>query len=238
MFAPERFPTTRVSLVLAAASEGSQARDAFADLCRIYWRPLYAFIRRRGSNPDEAQDLTQGFLAHLLEAHALRAFRQERGRFRNFLLATLRNFLANQHNAAQAQKRGGGIRLLPLDFAADAEQSFSVEPRDNRTPEKIFERQWALTVVNQATARLRGEYEHSGKGELFRHLHPYLTGDDDTRYRAVAAAIGISENSVKVAVHRLRQRFHEALREEIAATVFEPEEVSDEIRYLMAALRA
>ena len=237
MSAPERFPTTRVSLVFAAASESSQAHDALATLCRIYWRPLYGFIRRYGSDPEQAQDLTQDFVAHLLETSALRAFRPERGRFRTFLLASLRNFLANQQNAARAQKRGGGLQPLPLDLAACAEESYRIEPRDNRTPEKIFERQWALTVVDQATARLREEYQRAGKGELFQQLHPALTGDDDTRYRTLASAIGISENAVKVAVHRLRQRFHEALREEIAATV-RPEEVSDEIRYLMTALRA
>jgi RNA polymerase sigma-70 factor (ECF subfamily) len=207
-------------------------------LCRIYWRPLYGFIRRRGTDPEEAQDLTQGFLAHLLETNGFRAFQQERGRFRNFLLTSLRNFLANQESAARAQKRGGGIPLLPLDFAKDAEPSFHFEPRDHLTPEKIFERQWALTVVDQATARLHDEYQRAGKGELFRQLHPCLTGDDDTRYRTLASAIGISEDALKVAVHRLRQRFHEALREEIAATVLRPEEVSDEIRYLMTALRA
>lgn len=236
---PDRFPTTHVSLVLAAGGTDSQAQDALSSLCRIYWYPLYAFIRRQGHSADEAQDLTQGFVARLLEKKAVREFRQERGRFRSFLLASLQNFLANQRDAARAQKRGGGISPLSLDIATGSgDQRYRLEPRDNLTPERIFEKQWALAVLNQAIGRVREEYEQAKKGEAFRRLQSCLTGDDDRiPYRQLAEELGMSEGAVKVAVHRLRLRFREALREEIAATVMHSDEISDAIRYLMSVLR-
>ncbi|MGH9660417.1 MAG: RNA polymerase sigma factor [Bryobacteraceae bacterium] len=220
------FPTTRLSLVLAAADSD----DALAELLRIYWHPLYAFLRRQGQDHDRAQDLTQGFVAHLLGKGALREFRGERGRFRSFLLASLKNFLANERDRAAAQKRGGGVIASPLDSG--------VEPHDDRTPEKLFEKQWALAVLDRVQARLREEFAQAGKRELFDRLRAYLTGDDiGMPYRELGRELGLSEGAVKVTIHRLRRRFHEVLRDEISLTVTRPGDIGDEIRYLIAAIR-
>ena len=229
MAAPDGFPTTRLSLILAAAgAPGAQSQDALAALCRMYWQPLYAFVRRRGHTADEAQDLTQSFIARLLEKNSLRDFRHERGRFRAFLLGSLKNFLANQRDWARAQKRGGGLPELPLDAA-----------RDDLTPDKVFEKQWALGLLQRVLALLREESVRAGKGDQFDRLKGYLTGDGEgVRYRQLAQELGLSEGAVKVAVHRLRQRFHEALREEVSLTVTRPEEIGDEIRHLIQAIRA
>ena len=214
------FPTTQLSLVLAAA--GSE--PALAELLRIYWPPLYAFVRRQGYGEDDAKDLTQGFVAHLLEHGGLREFQRERGRFRSFLLASLKNFLANQRDRTSAQKRGGGLEPLPLDSG--------IQPRDNLTPERIFEKQWALAVLDRALQRVQNAgIEH------FERLRGYLTGEDDgVRYAQIGRELGMTEGAVKVAVHRLRRRFHEALREEIAMTVTDESQIGEEIRYLLAAL--
>jgi RNA polymerase sigma factor (sigma-70 family) len=225
------FPTTRLSMVQAAAGAPSaKSREALADLCRIYWHPLYDYVRRQGHDADEAQDLTQSFIARLLEKNTLQKFQEQRGRFRSFLLASLKHFLANERDSARAQKRGGGQATVPIDSALD--------PGDNLTPEKAFERQWAMGVLARVLDRLREEFAQAGKSGHFDKLRGHLTGDDDAaRYRDLAREMAMTEGAVKVAVHRLRQRFHEALREEISVTVAHPEDIGDEIRYLMAAIR-
>lgn len=227
-----RFPTTRLSLVLAAVvPEGTKSREALADLCRLYWHPLYAYVRRQGYDSDQAQDLTQSFIARLLEKDALRHFRQERGRFRNFLLASLKHFLSNERDAARAQKRGGGTADVPLDRAP--------EPHDEGTPDKAFARQWALGLIARVMEQVRDECVRSGKAAQFDRLKQCVVGDtQDTSYREIGGELGMSEAAVKVAVHRLRQRFHEALREEILMTVTDEADIGDEIRYLLGALGA
>lgn len=233
------FSTTQWSLVLAAArDEDSRAREALAELCERYWYPIYAQVRRLRRDPDTAQDLTQGFFAHLLEKHALRVAAPERGRFRAFLKASLHNYIANEHHRQNARKRGGGTIRVSLDFD-DAESRFQREQGHDETPEVLFEKAWARTILGRALERLRSEAESSPKArERMRHLEPFLTGPPATHgYRRVAAALNISESSIKVAMHRLRQRFGEALRAEIGETVKSPEEVDNEIRYLIAAAR-
>ena len=228
----DRFPTTRLSMVLAAAApEGTQARDALADLCRLYWHPLYIFVRRQGYDADQAQDLTQSFIARLLEKDALSRFRQERGRFRSFLLASLKHFLSNERDAARSQKRGGGTADVPLDLAP--------EPRDEGSPDKAFERQWALGLIARVLEQVRDECARLGKAEQFDRLKGCVVGDSQrTNYRDLGGELGMSESAVKVAVHRLRQRFHESLRREISMTVTDEAEIGDEIRYLLGVLGA
>jgi RNA polymerase sigma-70 factor (ECF subfamily) len=224
------FPTTRLSLVLAAsADETAKARTAMAELCRIYWRPLYLYVRRQGHDATAAEDLTQSFITRLIEKDALGRFRQERGRFRNFLLGSLKNFLANERDSALAQKRGGGVTMLPLEQAANA--------KDSSTPDRLFERQWALEVLGRALDSVRNESAADGKAFQFERLKPFLTGSGELqRYRDLGIELNMSEAAVKVTVHRLRQRFHEALRHEISMTVTDDSVIGDEIRYLLAAL--
>ena len=225
------FPTTRLSLVLAAARKAdAKSEEALAELCRIYWHPLYTFVRRSGYGHEEAQDLTQSFIARMLEKDVLSEFQQVRGRFRSFLLASLKNFLANERDAERRLKRGGGGERLPIS---------QIEPADDSTPERIFEKQWALALVNRVLSQLQEEFERERKGERFETLRGCLTGDDaHLPYRQIARQLETSEGAVKVAIHRLRRRFHEALREEISMTLTEGREISEEIRYLLAALQS
>ena len=220
------FPTTRISLI--AAAQGP-SREALAELCQIYWRPLFVFVKHSGYGEDDARDLTQGFIARMIEKDVLRHFSAERGRFRSFLLASLKHFLLNQHDAAHALKRGGGAEHIPIEDAPAVP--------DAHTPERHFERQWALGLLARVTERLRQEAEASAKLGQFERLKDCLTGDS-APYAALAAEWGSSEGAVKSAVHRLRQRYKEVLREEVSRTVATPEEVGDEIRYLFAAVRA
>jgi RNA polymerase sigma-70 factor (ECF subfamily) len=231
------FATTRWSLVAAAREGGSPpARAALAELCRAYWYPVYAFVRRQGNGHDTAQDLTQEFFARLLEKDALAAVDPARGRFRSFLLASCRNFLANCRDHDHALKRGGGRPTLPLDFG-DADGRYGREPAHADTPERLFERRWALALLDRVLGRLSDEYAASGKAALFQRLRPYLTGDaSGDPYAAAATDLGTNEGAVKVAVHRLRQRYRDTLRDEIAQTLADPAEVDDEIRALFAAL--
>ena len=234
-----RFASTRWSLVVAAGQGTSpESQEALATLCRVYWYPLYAYARCRLPSVEDAQDLTQEFFARLLEKDYLRAADPGRGKFRSFLLTAFKHFLAKERDRAHAQKRGGGRHPLPLDFQA-GEHRYCLEPADHATPETIYERRWALTLLEQTLARLRQEFVSADKGKLFDCLKRTLTGDDPPRpYALLAEELGISQQAVKVAVHRLRRRYQELLRAEIAQTVASAEEVDDELRDLFAAVRA
>ena len=225
-------------MVLAAGKGASPDADAaLASLCQTYWYPLYAFVRRLGHQPADAQDLTQEFFARLLEKQYLRAADPERGRFRSFLLSAVKHFLSKERDRAKAHKRGGGRKVLPLDFEA-GESRYSLEPTHEITAEKVYERRWALTLLDQVFARLRDEFDRAGKRNEFDRLKVYLTGGAATlSYRDVAAELGMTEGAVKVAVHRLRRRYRDLVREEIAQTVAGPEDVDEELRHLFAALR-
>ncbi len=229
--------TTRWSVVLAAGRTSQPAaREAMATLCGLYWQPLYAFIRRRGSSPEQAEDMTQAFLAHVIEKESLRHVDPGKGRFRAFLLTSLKNFLSDERSKETALKRGGGLAPVSLD-AEKAEGRYRLEPADEATPERLFERQWALTVIEQAMASLRERYSGSGKKSHFDEMKIFLSGEKrPVPYAEVARRLGISELAVKVAVHRLRKRFRDALREEIAQTVASPEQIDSELRALYSAL--
>ena len=233
-----QFVTTHWTLVLAARNESSpDARQALEELCRMYWYPLYAFLRRQGYDSDKAQDLTQGFFARLLEKHYLDDVRPERGRFRTFLLTSLKHFTLNEHDREQAIKRGRGVRVVPLEIET-AEGLYALEPRDDVTPESLFERRWALTLLDQALARVRREYVEAGKETLFDQLRPYLVREDDARaYTELGPELGMSEGAIRVAVHRLRRRFAAVLRAQIANTVSSDQEIEAELEYLLAVVR-
>ncbi|HEY1859313.1 MAG TPA: sigma-70 family RNA polymerase sigma factor [Gemmataceae bacterium] len=232
-----QFVTTHWSVVLAAGDrESAVARAALADLCAAYWHPLYAFVRRLGYNAEQSQDLTQEFFTRLLEKDYLKAVDRERGKFRTFLLASFRHFLANEYDRATAQKRGGGKAILSLDFRASEERN-RMEPAHALTAEKLYERRWALALLEQALARLRREFASSGRGDLFEALKVFLTGEKaNVSHEQLARRLGMSEGAITVAVHRLRQRYREVLREEIGRTVNDPAEIDGEIRDLFAAL--
>lgn len=231
------FVTTHWSVVLTAGrNDTTRARDALARLCQTYWFPLYAYVRRRGHSPEDAQDLTQEFFARLLEKSWVGDADQTKGRFRSFLLMAMQRFLADEWDKVRAQKRGGAVPLVPLQCDT-AETRYGVDPADPATPERSFERRWALTLLEEVLNRLRKEYETEGKGSLFAALHPCLVGERTAQpYAELAAELGVSESSVKSAVHRLRQRYRQLLREEIAQTVNDPTEVDEELRHLFAAL--
>jgi RNA polymerase sigma-70 factor (ECF subfamily) len=233
---PSEFATTHWSLVLAARDRAEPGADeALAGLCSLYWYPLYAYVRRRGHGADEAHDLTQEFFARLLEKDFLAGVDRGKGKFRAFLLTSCNHFLANERDRVRAKKRGGGRAILSLS-AADAEGRYSAEPADALTPEKLFERRWAMALLQQVMARLRDEFEAKGKGRLFDRLRGFLVGEKGAGYRRAADELGLSGGAVKVAVHRLRQRYRELLHEEIGRTVGAPEEVEEEVRSLFAAL--
>jgi RNA polymerase sigma-70 factor (ECF subfamily) len=230
------FATTHWSLVLAARDRAEPgAADALASLCALYWYPLYAYVRRRGHGPDDAHDLTQELFARLLEKDFLAGVDRGKGKFRSFLLAACTHFLANERDRVRAKKRGGGRTVFSLD-AADAEGRYRTEPAGGLTPEKLFERRWALAVLQQVMGRLRAEFEAKGKGHMLDRLRGFLVGERGTGYRQAADVLGLSEGAIKVAVHRLRQRYRELLHEEIGRTVGSAEEVEDEVRALFAAL--
>jgi RNA polymerase sigma factor (sigma-70 family) len=230
-----RFLTTRWSLLLAAQQPSEErAREALAELCRMYWYPLYAYIRRRGHDACAAEDLTQAFFTHLLEKHALDSVSPERGRFRSFLLASCQHFLANEYERANALKRGGG-RVFSLDLS-DADERYGREPQHTETPERLFERRWALALLEQSLQQLRGEYERDSKGQLFEALKGQLTGDGTNPYATLAEELGLTQSAIKTAVHRLRKRYGEILREQIRETVASEGEIDEEVRALFAAL--
>lgn len=231
------FCTTHWSAVLAARErDSSQAEQALAELCQTYWYPLYVFIRRRGNGPGEAEDLTQGFFERLLEKHYLGDLQPGTGRFRSFLLTALKHFLANEWDRAQTRKRGGGQVMLSIDHR-DAESRYYCEPADVATPDMLYERRWAFTILDRVLTRLGNEFRGSQPADLFDHLQPFLSGDHPgVFYRDVAQRFGIKEGTVRVMVHRLRHRYRELLRAEIGNTVGDPREIDDEIRHLMAVV--
>lgn len=235
--APDRFATTRWTLIAAAQDRASpDARAALAALCTAYWYPLYAFIRRQGYPAHEAQDLTQEFFSRLLEKDYLRVVDRDKGKFRSFLLAACKHFLANERDRLQAQKRGGGRDHFSLDVRA-AESRYGLEPAHNLTPEKLFDRRWALTLLDQVLAGLKEETARTGKHGLFEALKVFLTGEKTaTSYTQLAERLAMTPGAVKVAVHRLRRRYRELLREAIARTVENPGDIDGEIRDLFAAL--
>jgi RNA polymerase sigma-70 factor (ECF subfamily) len=231
------FATTRWTQVLAAgAGENTQARLALEHLCQTYWYPLYAYVRRRGHSPHDAQDLTQAFFARLLERKWVGDADRERGRFRTFLLTAMSRFLANEWDRVRAQKRGGLAPHVPVQLDT-AETRYGHEPADNRTPEQYFDRRWALTLLDTVLQRLRAEYDREGKAELFTALSGTLVGGREAQpYAALAAQLAMNEGAVKVAVHRLRKRYRQLLRAEIAQTTANPVDVDDELRHLFAVL--
>jgi RNA polymerase sigma-70 factor (ECF subfamily) len=232
------FETTRWSLVNAAGGDDSSARAALARLCEIYWYPLYAYVRRRGSDPDDARDLTQGFLVSLLERRSFENLKQERGRFRAFLLASLKHFLANEAARRMTQKRGGNVTLMPLAFE-EAEGRYRVEPAEPVTPQTLYERRWALTVIESVLAELRKEWLDAGRAAEFDALKTCLLGGvAEGGYARIAEKLGMTEGAVRVAAHRLRRKFQKRLRADIAETVSDPADIDDEIRYLIRALNA
>jgi DNA-directed RNA polymerase specialized sigma24 family protein len=231
------FLTTQWSIVLRAGrADDSDAQDALAFLCQRYWYPLYVFVRQKGFERGHAEDLTQGFFARLIEKQVLEQAAPSHGRFRSFLLASLQNFLANEWDRTQARKRGGGRPHLSLDVEA-GESKLRVEPFHNLTPEKIFDRAWAVQLLELVVGRLRQESADKGKEEEFDALQAYLAGKHaDSSYERTAAALGLSPAAVRQAAHRLRRRYRELLRAEVAATVAGEDEIEDEIRGLFEAL--
>jgi DNA-directed RNA polymerase specialized sigma24 family protein len=234
-----RFPTTRWSRVAAAGGPNdASARVALEGLCRDYWFPLYAFARRRGQSPHEAEDTVQGFLADLLERDSLAGLDRSKGRFRAFLRAACDHYLANQRDHDQAVKRGGGITIVTID-RIDAENRYDREPSHELTAERLFEKQWALLLLERVLRRLEAESEQAGKAELFARLRPALQGSDlALPYSALGAEFGMSEGAMRVAAHRLRARYREVLREEVGRTTDDQTSVDDEIGELLAALAA
>jgi len=230
------FGSTRWSLVLAAAAEGPQAREALETLCRAYWLPIYAYVRRRSLNADDALDLTQAFFVMLLENRVIGAADQARGRFRAFLLTALRNFLTNEHERATALKRGGGRAVISID-AGTAEQSLRRDPQRTSTPEQECERRWALALLELVIERLSAEQAAAGRQTEFEALRLFLTGQDaEIRQADVARQLGMTEEALRAAVYRLRKRYRTLLRDEVAQTVNSTDEVDDELRRLFEAL--
>jgi RNA polymerase sigma factor (sigma-70 family) len=232
------FTTTHWSVVLAAQGPSPAAEEALEKLCRTYWRPIYGFVRRQGVNPEEAKDLTQGFFALLLERRDLETVRKEKGRLRSYLLTSLKHFLTNEHHRAMAIKRGEGQRLIPLDDLRDRERA-GFEPSETLAADQIYERHWALSVLDQVLARLGDEYRAAGHIQLFDRLQKSLTDEPDHPSPAeTAREFGMTENAVRQASYRLRQRYRQLLHEEIAHTVMVPGDIEDELRHLIAVLRA
>ncbi len=222
--------------MLEAGHRSSPASDgALAELCETYWYPLYAYVRRRGHSVADAKDATQAFFAHVLEKGSLVAADPQRGRFRSFLLTALKNFLADEHDRRQTQKRGGGVRHLSLDFDS-GEQRYQFEPVDSWTPEKVFERRWALTLLDQVVEQLQREYHERGKGELFDQCRGHLVGAGP-EYAELTETLQMSEGSLRVAVSRMRGRYRELLRREVAATLANPDAADDELETLRRAIR-
>ena len=231
------FATTQWSLILAAADPVStRAEPALATLCEIYWLPVYAFVRRTGASVDDARDLTQAFFLKVVEKGYFKEARRDRGRFRTFLLTSVRHFLANEYDAAHAIKRGGGAVHLPLEFD-DGERQYLLEPVEHETPERVYERRWALTVLDRALTRLGARYTGPDRRKTFLALRPLLTGHDPDSYAAVAVSLNVTEGALRVALHRLRKSFSAVLRDVVAETVEAPDDVDTELQNLLAVVR-
>jgi len=232
------FATTHWSVVLEAQGESPAAQEALEKLCRTYWRPLYAFVRQQGIDPEEARDLTQGFFALLLERRDLDAVRKEKGRLRSYLLTSLKHFLASEHRRATAIKRGRGQPLVPLEELSAIER-VQIESADSLSPDRLYERRWALTLMEQVLRRLKDEYDAAGNAALFDWLKQLLPDEPGAPSRAaIAALLGMTENAVRQAFHRFRQRYQVFLREEISHTVAIASDIEDELRHLISVLRA
>jgi RNA polymerase sigma factor (sigma-70 family) len=235
---PAPFTTTHWSVVLEAQGESPAAQEALEKLCRTYWRPIYGFVRRGGTEPEEAKDITQGFFALILERKDFQSVRQEKGRLRSFLLASLKHFIANERRDAATIKRGGGRTLIPLE-GIEADDFGEFDRSDTLSADLIYDRRWAFTVLDRVFARLREESQESANTPLIEKLNTLLSDEPDRPSQAdIAREFGMTENAVKQAFHRLRQRYRQLLREEIAHTVATPAEIEDELRYLIAALRS
>lgn len=232
------FTTTHWSMVLEAQGPTAAAQAALDKLCRIYWRPIYGFVRRQGVGPEQAKDLTQGFFALLLERRDLNAVRKEKGRLRSYLLTSVKHFITNERNRAMAIKRGQGQRLIPLEDLRERER-VGFERAETLPADQIYERRWALSVLDEVLARLGDEYRAAGNIRLFDRLQTSLTDEPDRHSPAdIAREFGMTESAVRQASYRLRQRYRQLLREEIAHTVMLPGDVEDELRHLIAVLRA
>jgi RNA polymerase sigma factor (sigma-70 family) len=230
------FSATQWTIVQAARGNDSRASRALAELCERYWPPLYAFARRGGHSPEDAEDAVQGFFADLLKREGLSSVDRSKGRFRSFLLASFKNFLSNERARAAAQKRGGDRVILELD-AREAEERYALEPRDELSPDKLYDRHWARVLLSRAQERLAENYAADGKGELFHLLRPVLgVSRAQISYAVLGAQLGMTEGAVKIAAHRLRERYRAILRDEVAATVNSPEEIDLELRHLIDAL--
>jgi RNA polymerase sigma factor (sigma-70 family) len=235
---PAAFTTTHWSVVLEAQGESPTAQEALENLCRTYWRPIYGFVRRKGARPEDAEDLTQGFFALLLERKDLNTVRKEKGRLRSYLLASVNNFLADESRHAMAIKRGKGQRLIPLEEIRERER-IDVKRNDTLTADQIYERRWAFTVLEQVMSRLRDEYRSAGNLRFFEQMKKMLMDEPDRPSQAqVASEFDMTENAVKQAFYRFRQRYQALLREEIAHTVAVPSDIEDELRHLIAVVRA
>jgi RNA polymerase sigma factor (sigma-70 family) len=235
---PVAFSTTHWSVVLEAQGESPAAQEALEKLCRTYWRPIYSFVRRQGVAPEEAEDLTEGFFALLLERKDLNTVRKEKGRLRSYLLASVKNFLADESRHAMAVKRGKGQRVIPLEELR-ADEGMEMEPADPVTPEMMYERRWALTVLECVISRLKDEYRMAGNVALFDSLKQLLPDEPGAPSQAeIAARLGMTENAVRQAFHRFRQRYQSLLREEIAHTVATSGDIEDELRHLISVLEA
>jgi len=233
---PAAFATTHWSVVLQAQGDSPAAQEALEKLCRTYWRPVYGFVRRQGTAPAEAEDLTQGFFAQLLERGSLNAVRKEKGRLRSFLLGGLKLFLVDDHRRAMAIKRGSGVRPIPLDELRADERS-EMEPPDPMTADMIYERRWALTVLERVLSRLKEEYHTADNATLFGSLKELLPDEPGSPSQAeIAARLGMTENAIRQAFYRFRQRYQSLLREEIANTVATPGDIEDELRHLISVL--
>lgn len=232
------FPMTRWSVVLSArGGDETKVRAALSELCEAYWLPLYGFARRTGKSAEDAEDLTQAFFARLIEKDLFSKANAERGKLRSFLLGTFKNFLSDEWDKSRALKRGGGKTIISMD-ATEAEERFAMEPADEESPDRCFEKRWALVVLDRVMRAIRNHYVESGKGEVFEELHQYLAPESGGQtYRKSAEVLGLSENAARVAVFRMRQRYAKELRAQIAETVSGEDEVADEIDFLFRAVQ-
>lgn len=232
-----RFATTQWSLIAAASDPATESRrPALEQLCQQYWQPLYAWLRQEGSSPEDAEDIVQAFLLETIESRRVDRADPNRGRFRTFLLASLKNYRANWRRGEQALKRGGGLQRMPLDFSTCGDD-WPAEPHDRESPDRMFDRKWALCLIENSLQRVAERSAAKGRGELFARLRPLLTGSDDAdSQQQIAADLGLTVGAIRVALHRWREDLRQAIREEIRQTVLEESEIDEELGHLMAAL--